>query len=147
MKQDKSAEVAAKKTAREGFEGQRGFTLLGVLIAVLIVGLMASMAVPKFSAALSAANTAKIQSDLSTIDSSIALYRIDKGNAPASLEDLENYLENYEQIKPPTGECNINGDTVDVPAKAYTISPNESGRMQAHLGKYTLYDFGGKKKS
>ena len=80
-----------------------------------------------------------------TVFSSVQEIGDDK--ATAITADLENYLENYEQIKPPTGECNINGDTVDVPAEAYTISPNESGRMQAHLGKYTLYDFGGKKKS
>lgn len=127
-------------------KGEQGFTLLGVLLAVLIVGIMASVAVPRFTASLAAANTAKIQSDLSTIDTAIALYTIDTGTEPASLEALKDYLENYDQVKPPTGDCTLNGTRQSVPGTVYEVTKDtSSNRMHATLGGHGLYEFGGKK--
>ena len=56
---------------------EAGFTLIGMLIAVGIVAILAMIAVPKFTSAIASANTAKIQSDLSTIDTAIAVYEIE----------------------------------------------------------------------
>ena len=64
---------------------QAGFSLLGVLIAVMIIGIMATMAVPRFSSMLVTANTAKIQSDLNTLDAAIAVYQLEKGTVPSVL--------------------------------------------------------------
>ena len=55
---------------------QAGFSLLGVLITVMIIGLMAAIAVPKFSSAMISANTSRIAADLATIDSAIALMKL-----------------------------------------------------------------------
>ncbi len=140
-------EEAASRLKKKKEYSQSGFTLISVLIAVLIMGVMATVAVPKFTAALAAANTTKIQSDLAAIDTSIALYRIDKGVSPTKMEDLKDYLENYDKVQPPEGECNVQGERKDIPTGGYSISANTEGRMQAHLGQYTIYDFGGKKAS
>ena len=124
---------------------EQGFTLLGVLIAVLIMGTMATVAVPKFTAAIAAGNTTKIQADMAAIDTAIALYSIDQGTVPTTMSQLDNYLEHRENIKPPTGNCNINGTVQPVPAEEYNILDDKTGSgMQAHLGKYTIYDFGSK---
>lgn len=132
-----------ERSERGKGEGERGFTLLGVLIAVLIMGTMAAVAVPKFTAALAAANTTKIQADLSAIDTAIALYSIDRGKVPTELKQLDDYLENREKIKPPAGNCNIQGKMEEVPSTEYTILDDKKGSgMQAHLGTYTIYDFG-----
>ena len=136
-------EMNAKQAERE-----RGFTILGVLIAVLIMGTMAAVAVPKFSGAMAAANTSRIQADLAAIDTAIALYSIDKGVEPTALNQLGDYLENSGKIKPPTGKCNIDGKIEAVPGTEYSISDDKEGAgMQAHLGKYTIYDFGTKSDS
>ena len=114
-----------------------------VLIAVLIMGTMAAVAVPKFTSALATANTTKIQSDLAAIDTSIALYNIDKGSWPSKMSDLASYLDNYEKVTPPTGKCNINGNVENVPGSVYEIKLKD-GAMRAFLGEHTIYDFGGK---
>jgi general secretion pathway protein G len=125
-------------------DSQRGFTLLGVLIAVLIMGTMATVAIPKFTSALAAANTAKIQADLATIDTAIALYKIDKGTSPTDMANLQDYLENYEQVKPPTGECNIKGKRETISDVEYKIAAPKDGRAHAELDSHPVYDFGGK---
>ena len=135
-------ESGGRKGGRE--DRQRGFALLNVLIAVLILGTIATVAVPKFNAAMSAANTTKIQSDLAAIDTSIALYSIDKGAMPQKMSDLANYLENYDKITPPAGNCNIKGERAAVPAGGYSLVKGTDGNMHAQLGTYTIYDFGSK---
>lgn len=105
-------------------QNEAGFTLIGMLIAVGIVAILAMIAVPKFTSAIASANTAKIQSDLSTLDTAIALYEIDTGRQPSKLEHLAEYLQDTE-VKPPTGKCYLNGSEAAVPAAAYTI---EDGR-------------------
>jgi len=138
-------EVQARREAARS-EKERGFTLLGVLIAVLIMGTMATVAVPRFTAALASANTTKIQADLAAIDTAVALYSIDKGTLPTTVSQLQDYLENSADIKPPTGKCNVNGATIDVPGTEYSLAAN-NGSMQARLGNYNVYDFARKSAS
>ena len=66
-------------------QNEAGFTLIGMLIAVGIVAILAMIAVPKFTSAITSANTAKIQSDLSTLDTAIAVYEIDTGKTPGAI--------------------------------------------------------------
>ena len=74
-------------------QNEAGFTLIGMLIAVGIVAILAMIAVPKFTSAITSANTAKIQSDLSTLDTAIAVYEIDTGKTPGAIADLKDYLQ------------------------------------------------------
>ncbi|XOQ25452.1 MAG: Pullulanase secretion protein pulG [Mitsuokella multacida] len=104
---------------------EAGFTLIGMLIAVGIVAILAMIAVPKFTSAIASANTAKIQSDLSTLDTAIAVYTIENGKAPEKVEDLKDYLQD-EKVKPPTGKCYLNGKEEDIPNTSYTIENNRA---------------------
>lgn len=81
-----------------------GFTLIGMLVAVAIIGVLAMIAVPKFTNAITSANTAKVQADLSTIDAAVATYRIDKGSDPGSYSQLKGYIRDFENVKPPKGK-------------------------------------------
>lgn len=101
-------------------QNEAGFTLIGMLIAVGIVAILALIAVPKFTSAIASANTARIQSDLSTLNTAIAVYEIDNGKAPKEISDLKDYLQSTD-IKPPTGQCYVNGKSVKLEAAAYTI--------------------------
>ena len=106
-------------------QNEAGFTLIGMLIAVGIVAILAMIAVPKFTSAIASANTAKIQSDLSTLNTAIAVYEIDNGKAPDNITDLADYLQSTD-IKPPTGKCYVNGESVDVGATSYAINKTTS---------------------
>ena len=132
--------------------GQQGFTMLEVLITVTILGILATFAVPRFANATTLANTAKVASDLQTLDSAIAMYEMEKGESPKSLSDLADYITDVEQLKPPKGTCMLKtGETLTINSEtAYTIAKKKisekdtSSHYRAFCDKYTSADFGRK---
>ena len=70
--------------------GQKGFATLEVILMVVVIGILASIAVPRFTSVTTAANTAKIQADLTTIDTAIATYYMEYGTYPANIAALVN---------------------------------------------------------
>lgn len=67
---------------------RNGFSLLEMLICVSLILIFASFAVPRFSSATKTAQEAKVQADIRTISNAAALYEIDHGVFPASVDDL-----------------------------------------------------------
>ena len=85
---------------------ERGFTLIELLIVISIIGVLSVIAIPRFSNAIVLANTAKVQSDLSVINTSITLYQAENGSYPSSIKtDLKDYIVDIDNLKPPKGEC------------------------------------------
>ena len=118
--------------------GQGGFATLEVILMVTVIGILAAIAVPRFEDITAKANTARIQSDLTTIDTAIALYQMNETTALAagdSLSKLSKYLTDAESIKPPqSGKCYIGSNAAkEIPAKDYTIETSD-GSLRAVLG-------------
>ena len=90
---------------------QRGFATLEVILMIVVIGILATVAVPRFTDVTTKANTAKIQSDLTTIDTAIQIYYMEKGDYPTELKNLENYL--MDTPKPPTGNAYVKSSTSD----------------------------------
>ena len=128
---------------------QKGFATLEVILMILVIAILASIAVPRFSAVSASANTAKIQADLSTIDTAIALYYVDYGEYPKSsdkLSKLNGYLQNTD-LKPPTGSAYINGEETAISGDYgfKDVDGSKVGEVQAALGSNTAEDFAVKK--
>ena len=92
---------------------QKGFATLEVILMVMVIGILASIAVPRFSTMTAAANTARIQADLSTIDAAIATYYLDKGSAPGNIDALKDYFQGQTVPTPPTGRYFLEGKIVE----------------------------------
>ena len=116
---------------------EAGFTLIGMLIAVGIVAILAMIAVPKFTSAIASANTARIQADLSTINTAVSLYEVENGEYPTEISQLGDYLQDT-KIKPPTGKCYLNGGAKAIPEGGYGI---DTVSHQATCGGKKITEF------
>lgn len=85
---------------------QNGFTLIEVVAAAALIGVMATMLAPSLSGANDKVKNAKLTNDLATIDQAIQIYRMDNGSLPDSLSDLgSEYLGGKLEFKDATGEA------------------------------------------
>ena len=130
---------------------QRGFATLEVILMVTVIAILAAIAVPRFSSITTAANTARVQSDLTTLDTAAAIYAMEKGTEKTSLsitEDLKNYLQDAANIKPPLGDVYLNntdGKMTITDGMSYEVNKDSNGDYRAYLEEHTAGEF--KKKS
>ncbi|MBR1398039.1 MAG: type II secretion system protein GspG [Selenomonadaceae bacterium] len=115
---------------------------------ITVLGILSAVAIPRFTAITTSANTAKVQADLSTIDSAIALYQMDNGKAPSQISDLKDYIQDLDNLKPPSGNVYVNGNETDLSKETYkltdvTVTGNNSKtstEKRAAIGSYTSSD-------
>lgn len=98
---------------------QKGFATLEVILMVVVIGILATIAVPRFEKITGQANTAKVQSDLAAINAAVETYRMEKGSVP-SYSDLEEYFENGFP-EAPSGKVYVNGELEDMSGKKYSV--------------------------
>jgi general secretion pathway protein G len=95
-------------------KNQNGFTLLELMIVIAIVSILSLIAIPKFNDAIAQANTARIQSDLQTIDTAIVMYQAQNGKYPSNIgTDLNSFITGAETLKAPKGFCFVKTDGTD----------------------------------
>lgn len=129
---------------------QRGFATLEIIMVVVIIGILASIAIPNFGNVTEKANTAKIQADLSTIDTAIQMYYMEKGGTYEGLSEVENlttagYLT--DTPTPPSGSALMNGESKKINSKSYAIDKsgkiyrgalNMDSKENAHAGDFSI---------
>jgi len=76
------------KLAYRRGRGQRGFTLIELMIVISIILILVSIAAPIYSSSIVRAKEAVLKDDLFTMRSVISQYTLDKQKAPQSLDDL-----------------------------------------------------------
>lgn len=70
-------------------KGQRGFSLIELMIVIVILGLLASMLVPKIMDRPNEARVTKCKMDMKALDSALKLYKLDTGRYPTTEQGLQ----------------------------------------------------------
>lgn len=109
---------------------RRGFTLIELMVVLVIVALLISIAAPRYFAHIDRSKEAVLKQDLQVMRDAIDKYHGDRGQYPASLEDLVSarYMRSIPVdpitektdswvIVPPT-DREVKGDVYDVKSGA-----------------------------
>jgi general secretion pathway protein G len=112
---------------------QSGFTLIELIIVMTIIGILATLAIPYFAAAIRHAREAVLKEDLQTMRMAIDSYTMDKQKAPQSLDDLvqEGYLKAIPEDPMTHAKDTWVTDTSDA---MYSIDQTDPGINDVHSG-------------
>ena len=80
------------------YKGQGGFTLIEILVVVVILGILASIIIPKIMTRPEEAKRTKAKMDIKAIETALNLYRLDNDVYPSTEQGLEALV-----TKPTTG--------------------------------------------
>ncbi len=68
---------------------QRGFTLIEIMVVVVILGLLATLVLPRVIGRQEEAFVAKAKSDISGLSAALKLYKLDNFNYPTTEQGLD----------------------------------------------------------
>ena len=110
-----------------------GFTLMELMIVMMIIGVLATLAIPSFVGAVKSAKEAVLKEDLRVMRSAIYAYTMDKQKAPQSLDDLvqDGYLKVIPQDPMTKARDTWVTDTSD---SLHTLDQTEPGIDDVHSG-------------
>jgi general secretion pathway protein G len=113
--------------------GQRGFTLIELMIVISIILILVSIAAPIYSSSITRAREAVLKDDLFTMRSVISQYTLDKQRAPQSLDDLvqAGYLKQI-PVDPMTNARD--SWTVDQEDVLLSVDQQQPGITDVHSG-------------
>ena len=128
---------------------QKGFATLEVIMMIVVIGILATIAVPRFGDMTTKANTAKIQADLATLDNAIEIYFMENGSYPTdeSITALSDYVKDVDSLKPPIGKAYLLDGTdfsVSSGTEYKITTPTGESVKRATLDNKTLGKFGKK---
>jgi len=68
---------------------KKGFTLIELVVVIAILGILAALAIPRFTGTLNNAKTQTHNANIRTIESAMSLYALEEGVYPSDIEDLK----------------------------------------------------------
>lgn len=110
--------------------GWRGFTMLELMMVIAIMMILMAIAVPAYQHHVVEARESVLKQNLQTLDKVIEQYKLDKRQAPQSLDDLvtAGYLHQL-PIDPMTGKADWTTDQEDMTT---AVDPQQPGISQVH---------------
>src|SRR5271165_3139174 len=80
--------ISTRQRTRARRSAEDGFTLIELMIVIVVIGVLATIAIPNYIRSLQASKEAVLKEDLHVLRQQIDAYTNDKEKAPQSLEDL-----------------------------------------------------------
>ena len=116
-----------------------GFTLIEIMVVVVILGVLASIVIPKVLDRPDEARLVKAKHDIKTIESALRLYRLDNYNYPVTEQGLEALIKKTD-IEPVPKKWKQGGYLDRLPKDPWDrdylyLSPGEHGQ-------YDIYSLG-----
>jgi len=124
---------------KKKFHQQSGFTLLEVMVVIVILGILASMVVPNLLGSQEKANVQKAVSDITALETSLTMYKMDNYKFPTTEQGLE-ALVTETDIEPLPRRFQEDGYIKRLPQDAWgndyqLLNPGEHG-------KYDVFSMG-----
>lgn len=113
--------------------GKAGFTLIEILIVIIVLGILAMIIVPQISVSTDDAKVSTLQSDLSSLRSSVEIYYAQHGNKyPGEVDDTDGagapadaaaaavaFTKQLTQYTNANGKASVDKDTANYPYGPY----------------------------
>ena len=111
----------------------QGFTLLEVMVVIVILGILASMVVPNLMGSQERANMQKAVSDVTALETSLSLYKMDNYDYPTTEQGLEALVEQSD-VAPEPRRFPDGGYVKGLPKDPWgndyiLLNPGEQGNM------------------
>jgi general secretion pathway protein G len=78
---------------KEGFDHDRGFTLIEIMVVIVILGILITYVAPKFMGRTEQAKRTQTKIQIGSIETALKLYRLDNGYYPTTEQGLEALVE------------------------------------------------------
>lgn len=113
--------------------GQRGFTLVELLLVLVILALIAGLVLPGIIGKAESAKVKAASSSISRISMSVESFYLDTGNTPSSLEEL---------VNEPTGVTGWNGPYIKNSLLKDPWGQPYQYRVPGEHGEFDIQSFG-----
>lgn len=134
---DRSGDFIVKKNIRERLSSQTGFTLIEIMVVIIIIGILASIVVPRMFGNVEKARLNAAFAQIEMLGTALDTFRLDVGRYPSTSEGLEAL------VTPVAGTEEWNGPylkKIEIPLDPWKNPYHYES--PGNFGDYDLYSYG-----